>query len=206
MIDAATRPFDPGAQRVEDIRDLRRKIEGLSREDESEFIFRDTSPQRRKVTVYSMQNGEPIQIPSYMLEHVLAKKLDDGRDAFTAFPEKAPVFQRGTVKCFLHVNSPDRMILEEIGLGGASCPAEHLASVYSKRIHGQHRHRQEWAAYQEHLNSLSEQENRDRQERQLEATLAIARTAASVGILCPECGKEAKTEFGLQAHIRAAHK
>lgn len=210
MTDVVTKTSDPTAQRAEEMRDLKRQIDGLSAADDAEFIFRDTSPQRRKATVYSMQNGEPIQIPAYMLEHVLTKQLDDGRDAFTAFPEKAPAFKLGTVKCFLHRDSPDRLILEEIGLGGASCPAEHLASVYSKRIHGQHRHRQEWAAYQEHLSGQAEQENRDRQDAQLEATLAIARAAGGQAkaemIACETCGKEVKGEFGLQAHVRAAHK
>lgn len=162
------------AERVQDIRDLRDQIVGLEREDEQEMVFRDTSPRRVRVHVWSMQDGEEITIARKMLENVLKKRLPDGRYAFTARKEEAPVYRRGQVKCFLHSESPERVILQEIGLAGITCPAANLANAYSKRIHAMHRHKQEWAAYQDYLDGEKETRDRERQDLQLEATLAMA--------------------------------
>ena len=70
--------------------------------------------------------------------------------------------------------------LDEVGLTGVTCSAAHLRSAHSKRIHALHRHSQEWAAYQEHMENQKETERNARQDAQLEATLAIARAAGTV--------------------------
>ena len=192
------------AERVQDIRDLRDQITGLQREDEQEMVFRDTSPRRQVIRVYSIQNGEPITIPRKMLENVLKKRLEDGRYAFTARQEEAPVYIKGKIKCFLHFESPDRPILNEIGLSGKSCPAAQLPNEYSKRIHAQHRHKDEWAMYQDYLTKTERDEDREQRRQQLDATLAIAGRAAGTTetLTCDECGFEAKNLFGLKAHQR----
>ena len=193
------------AERVQDIRDLRDQITGLQREDQQEMIFRDTSPRRSLIQVWSMQNGEPISIPRKMLENTLKKRLDDGRYAFTARQEEAPVYRKGTLKCFLHPESPERVILNEIGLSGISCPASQIANAHSKRIHAQHRHKQEWEAYQDYIDSQEREEDREQRRQQLDATLAIAGRAVSATdavVTCDECGFEAKSLFGLKAHQR----
>ena len=163
------------AVRQQDIRDLKTQIDELRGEDEGEIIFRDTSPVRRRVTLYSKLDGADIQIPRNMLERILEKRQPNGEYMFTARQEEAPVYKRGNVKCFLHPQSPERPILEEIGLGGKTCTSAHLASLYSKRIHGLHRHKDEWAALQEYLAMYEKNQSQARQDAQLQATLDIAR-------------------------------
>lgn len=166
------------AERAQDVRDLRNQIQGLQSEDEREMIFRDTSPRRPRVRVWSMVDGEQITIPRYLMEKLLDKRQQDGTYLFTARQNEAPARRLGQVKCFLHPDAPERVILDEIGLNGATCPAEHLASRYSKRIHGMHRHKNEWAAYQEFLDEQERDEARAERQQQLAATLALAGRAA----------------------------
>lgn len=166
-------------ERAQDVRDLRRQISGLEKADESEIVFRDTSPVRKMATLYSVADGEMIRVPRKLLDRMLEKRLPDGRDMFTARKSEAPAYKRGTVKCFLHRESVDRPILEEIGLGAMECPAASLASQFSKRIHAQRRHKQEWAAYQEYIEENRRVESEDRARQQLDATLALAGRAAN---------------------------
>ena len=166
------------AERAEQARDLRQQISGLEASDQREIVFRDTSPARRKVTFYSTVDGEKIVVPEYMMESVIGKRRPDGEFMFTADKAKAPNYKRGTVKCFLHPDSPDRVILNEIGLAAAICPADTLGNMYSKRVHALHRHRQEWAMYQEHLSEERQVRQDDQQNKQTEAMLALA-TGAS---------------------------
>ncbi|KKM66813.1 hypothetical protein LCGC14_1477440 [marine sediment metagenome] len=191
--------------RAEKVRDLRKQVAELAPEDEPEILFQSISPGRQPVTVYSIQDGEPIAVPAYMIGAVMEKTLADGRFMFTAEKKDAPEYKPGNVKCFLHPDSPERAILEEIGLSAATCPADQLGSLHSKRQHGLHRHKQEWAAYQEFVEDAKEEKREARQERQLEATLALARgdTPTAQGV-CDVCGKDGLKNVG--AHKRGAHK
>ncbi len=159
-------------------RDLLVQVEGLDQEDMPEIIFKETSPARRRVMIYSMKDGEPLPIPKYMLDRTLSKRLDDGNFMFTTRKEEAPEYKLGTIKCFLHPESPDRVILEEIGLSGTTCPAAGLANLYSKRQHARHRHKEEWDAYQENLGDKKEQDAIAEQRAQTAAMLALGEKAA----------------------------
>lgn len=174
------------AERAEEVRDLRDQIGGLSAMDEQEIVFRDTSPRTRKVTIYSMKDGEELRIPAHLLERTLAKRFppqDGGGYMFTAHKDRAPVFKLGTVRCFLHPDGPERPLLDELGIGQV-CMSGHLANLHSKRIHAQRRHSGEWEAYQAAIADQKEEEYRQRQEAQTAATLELARAAAG--------GREAK--------------
>lgn len=168
------------AERMQRVRDLKGAINELSvdPDDQKEIIIRETSPRIRKTTVYSMTDGEPIQVPLKLLELVMYKRdPKTGQYAFTATESEAPKFKLGEIKCFLHPEANDRVLLDEIGLANIHCMSAHLGSLYSKRMHALHRHSQEWAMYQEFVEGRKEQEREARQERQLEATLAIANAA-----------------------------
>ena len=168
------------AERMQNIRDLKTQIDEFRNDpDEQEIVFREISPRRKKVTIYSMTDGEPLQIPIAILERTLEKRLPNGDFMFTARKEQAPEYKLGEVKCFLHPESPERPILNDIGLATVSCDAAHLANQHSKRIHAQHRHKQEWAAYSEYIEEQKEQKYQEQQSKQLEATLAIARAAGT---------------------------
>ena len=164
------------AEREERKRDLKSQIAELSAERDGEIIFMHISPGREPVTVYRAKTGEPVEVPAYMVRAVMEKD-EDGRPMFVARKEDAPEYKLGTIKCFLHADSPERPILEEIGLSGVTCAAAHLASQHAKRQHGLHRHKQEWAALQEYIEDEKEEKREARLDKQLEATLAVAKGA-----------------------------
>lgn len=168
----------PGiAERERKARDLRSQLSGLQTEFEKDIVFQHIRSGHEPVTVYAVLDGEPIPIPEYMVASVLTKQLPDGRYMFTDRADEVPAYKRGEIKCFLHLESTERAagVLAEIGLASKTCPAGNLASIYAGRLHGQHRHKQEWEAYKEYLERQKEAVREARQEKQLEATLAIAR-------------------------------
>ena len=170
-------PEQDAAVKAEAVRDLKGRLEGLTTEHLPEVVFQHVRTGHGLVTVYAVESGEPITIPEYMVVQVIEKRLPDGRYMFVADKKDAPEYKLGDIKCFLHLESPDRVILKKAGLSGKTCLSAHLANPYSKRIHAQHRHKQEWAAYGDFVNSVSAAEERDERRQQLDATLEIARAA-----------------------------
>lgn len=170
-------------QRAEEARDLRGQIQGLEAEDRREIIFKETSPRRRKTTIFAMSNGEPLLMPEYQALKAISKiDPETGTFMFTAYKDKAPEYKLGTVLCFLHKDSSDHPVLQKIGLGQLHCRKKTLANLYSKRQHARNRHPKEWEAYQDHLETEKERRAEDRQEAQLDATLALAGQAAKVTV------------------------
>jgi hypothetical protein len=169
---------DNPALRIQQQRNLKNQISELADQDEAELIIRESSPRTRYSTIYAMRDGEPLRVPVKLIAATLEKRdRKTGQYLFTATREDAPEYKLGEVKCFLHSESTDRIVLDEIGVS-AICESGHLANGYSKRIHGLHRHKQEWAMFQEHIAERKEYEINDRAERQLQATLKLAEAAA----------------------------
>jgi hypothetical protein len=162
------------AAQAERLRDLRGQVTELGSSDVPEILFQHISPGREPVTVYSTKDGCPTPIPAYMLGAAMELRNEDGTFRFVAKAKDAPEYKLGTIKCFLHPDSPERPVLELVGLGSATCPKATLASVQSKRLHGLHRHKQEWEAWQEHVEGKKEERREERLNQQLEATLALA--------------------------------
>ena len=166
-------------ERVETIRDIQKEAARLAGEDApQEIIFKDISPGRKKMSLWRIRDGREIQVPRYMLANVLAKQ-ENGEYIFTGKKSDAVEYKPGTVLCFLHADSPEQPILAEIGLSVNPCRKSTLQNNHSKRMHAKHRHKQEWEAYQEHLDDQKEQQAIARQAEQLEATLSIARGAVA---------------------------
>jgi hypothetical protein len=198
----------PGkAATAERVRDLKSQIAGLSAEEVGEILFLEISPGREPVIVYSAEDGSPTPVPTYRIDEVMGLTDKDGNHRFVAEAKDAPEYKPGNVKCFMHKDSPERAILEEIGLSAATCPADQLGSLHSKRQHGLHRHKQEWAAYQEYKENEKEEKREARQDKQLEATLAIARGGVGQAELvqCSECDYKG-TKRQLAGHKMGAHK
>jgi hypothetical protein len=197
---------DAPAVQAERLRDLRGQVAEIGQNDMPEILFQHISPGREPVTVYSTKDGCPTPIPAYMLGAAMQLTNEDGTFRFVADPKKAPEYKLGTIKCFLHKDSPERPILELVGLGSVTCPKATLASLHSKRQHGLHRHKQEWAAWQEFVESEKEAKREKRLDQQLEATQALAGGAAhkppSKGE-CDICGRSGFKNVG--AHKRGAH-
>ena len=199
--DAATERERELAAQVErgerKITDLRSRIDGLEMSDlGGEVVFQHIRTRRNLVTIYSMVDGEPIQIPEYMVEAAMSKTLPDGGPMFTNDAADAPEYKLGQTKCFLHPDSPDRPILERAGLAGKTCVAGNLAGGYAKRIHALHRHKQEWEAYQDYVGGQEAAQAVGRAEQQIEATLALARRAdgsATAEVVAPRRSAQGDT-------------
>lgn len=174
------------------------------------LIFMETSKPRTIITLYAMSDGEPIPMPQPVAEMAIKKRYRGGGYMFTDNPAEAPQYKLGSVKCFLHADSPERAsgALDEVGIASIFCPAEHLASKYARRVHAENRHNKRWAAYQEHMKELREEADRAERKQQLDATLALAGKAASSieTFSCPECGNEFDSRRQLQGHKMGAHK
>lgn len=140
----------------------------------------DISDNTETTTLWSMVDGMRITIPDFMVAATLRKRLPgSGQRAFTSDRNRAPKWKEGSVKCWLHRDHEKRSEWDEAGVAGIYCPAEHLASPYSARIHMQHRHKNEWAAIEEYQKELERKAERESQRQQLEATLALAGRAST---------------------------
>ena len=210
-------------------RDLRPQVSGLGGL-EKEVLFQHIRTGQNPVTIYAMADGEKIEIPEHLLASAMQKKDAEGNWMFTQKAEEAPTYVGGTVKCFLHADSPERAsgVLDKIGLAGKRCPKDNLASEHSKRIHAATRHSKEQEALQDYLDREEKQEDRDAQRKQLDATLDLARGVSGSAAVeadaapaeqattvlnaiedqlpsCGQCDFIAKSNAGLSAHVRGAH-
>jgi hypothetical protein len=113
-----------------------------------------------------------------MLRTNLRKRRKDGSFVFTPKdPKKAPY--RGTLKCRLHIDHPDRGRYDPLGF--PTCPMDNLRSEFDVRRHMQHRHKTEWATIEQ-----------DREDRQRELD-----RQAQYGILKAVGGKLEEVPFAL---------
>ena len=171
-----TNTFAEQAQRARDLRAQLTEIGAGDRGDQ-EMQFIEWSPGRKLVKLWSMHDGQEITIPQYMVMGAITKRLPDGRFAFTAHQNEAPAFKDGEISCFLAANSPERDsgLLEAAGLSHLPpCPAEHLRSNYSKRIHAFNRHRQAWESLQDHVATQEREMERGERRQQTDAMLQMA--------------------------------
>jgi hypothetical protein len=158
------------AEREEDRRDMLHEIQGIE-QDESEIVFVDTSPRRPMAILYATLDGEPLILTKKRARVLFQRRLPDGRPMFTSKIENAPAYQKGAVKCFLHKDSPERELMNSLGLQGKFCPAGQLANAYAKHVHETVKHVKTWDIYQRHVSDTKEQQAIERQDRQFEATM-----------------------------------
>lgn len=198
------------AQRAEEARDLRRQLQGVENTFLNDVIFMETSPPKRITTLYSMTDGEPIHVFEYRAHMYLDRTLPDGTPQFTAYKERAPVYRQGTIKCFMAKESPDRDILNELGIVKV-CNAEHLPNEFAKRQHARSKHKHEWAAYEDFLAQRREDEYREQQAMQAQAfrILAEERTPkvepapVEETFPCDQCDKVCASKTALLSHKRS---
>lgn len=183
------------AEREEERRDLLQQVEGIE-QDESEIVFADTSPRRPMAIIYATLDGEPLIVTRKRARKLLERTLPDGRFMFVADAAKAPAYQKGAVKCFLHKESEERALMDSLGLAGKLCPAGQLANAYAKYIHESGKHVKTYEIWQKHVADEKERAAVQRQERQFEATMAqnaaileLARSNQPAGKECASCGE-----------------
>lgn len=102
----------------------------------------------------------------YMLPHVLRKTRKDGSYRWTPVdPGKKP--QRGTYKCLLHADDPNREHYKSLGF--RECPKENITSPYQVTQHMKSRHKREWEAIEKERIDAERQEDRNIQKMLAEA-------------------------------------
>lgn len=210
----AIKVVDAGyANRAQQARDLGQQIDALNmglEDGDRPPIFQRADPPKKYAVIYSMLDGEELYWPLKIVTACLSKRdPETGKFLFTANKEEAPEYVKGTTKCFLHKDSPDRVILDQIGMANILCPAGQLASTYSKRIHAQHRHKNQWEAYQDYIRDQEREMERQERRDQTDAMLAMAGKAAGVPtsevLKCPDCEYEG-TKQQVTGHRAAKHR
>jgi hypothetical protein len=205
------------AQREEERRDLLQEVEGIERDD-SEILFQDTSPRRPMAIIYATLDGEPLLVTQKRARILFQRKLPDGRPMFRAKADQVPTYRKGDVKCFLHKDSPDRALMDSLGLQGKLCPAGQLANAYAKYIHESGKHVKTWDIWQKHVSDEKEKQAIERQDRQFEATMAqneailqLARSNQAAPVEVESCDVEGCVGFEgtpnqVRGHKLGAHK
>jgi len=153
------------------MRDAEAAPESRVKLDETEPLT-DMTPTKMQsagyVYIYDTVTGERSICNRNMLGMHLKKRRPDGSLVFTTRrPLVSP--KRGTLKCALHPDSPNRQHYDELGL--ASCRKANLTSPYQVQRHMQKRHKMEWATIKEET---------DRKEKEKERVLREMLLAAAV--------------------------
>jgi len=130
------------------------------------------------VYVYDTENGERSIVNRNMLESQLQKMRPDGTRYFTTVkPDIEP--KRGTLKCLLHSDDPDRGQYDIWGF--PTCNKSNLISEFQVTRHVQIRHRMEWQTIYEEKERQEKEEERSFQRQLLGlATQTGTQTHASV--------------------------
>jgi hypothetical protein len=109
------------------------------------------------VYVWDTRTFERIPIIYYMLPSKMRQKRDDGSFRFTTNdPGRLP--KRGTLKCMLHPDSPNRAHYDELGF--RVCKKSNLTNQYQLKQHMIHKHPQEWATIEEERKEREKEEDR----------------------------------------------
>lgn len=120
----------------------------------------DTLEHNGYIVVYHRKTREP----SVIMVDALAKQLKkedppgSGQLAFQLERPSIPPY-RGTIKCFLHADDPDRDKYDQFGF--VTCNKHNLPSEYQRVMHMTRKHKEEWKAIQ---NEKSERERAERRE------------------------------------------
>jgi hypothetical protein len=125
----------------------------------------DMSPTKMQsagyVYIYDTRTGDRSICNHNMLAAHLGKKRPDGSLVFTTRkPRISP--RRGTLKCLLHLDNPNRAHYDALGL--ATCPKANLTSPYQVQRHMQKRHKMEWATIKEEIDREEKARNTKMQE------------------------------------------
>lgn len=115
------------------------------------------------VYVWDTRSYVKIPILYYMLATKLRQRRKDGSYQFTTIdPKQLP--KRGTHKCMLHKDAPNRTHYDELGF--RTCRKENITNPYQVRQHMRSKHPAEWAAIEE------EKKEKERlEDRQLQAMI-----------------------------------
>ena len=109
------------------------------------------------VYIYDTRTGERSLTNRNMLPTQLKKRREDGTPVFTTI-RSAMQPARGTHRCLLHPDHPDRAKWDALAL--PACRKANLTSPHEVRLHMQHRHRREWEVIEEERKRQAQEEER----------------------------------------------
>jgi hypothetical protein len=129
--------------------------------------------------LYDTVTRESSVVNNNMKAAQLKATRSDGSLVFTAVkPSQGP--RRGSIKCFLHEDQPDRAKYAEMGF--AACPKASLPNQYQADNHARNRHRDEWRAVEAEREALERVEDRKVAQAMLQAVGATATAPPSVAL------------------------
>ena len=156
--------------------------------------------------IYDRRTGRQSKTNKNMLQEQLEKRDELGVRIYTTVkPDFEPA--RGTLKCMLHKDQPEREHYDLMGL--ATCGKSNLTSEYQVQRHMQNRHRTEWATMSEEVARAEREEERAFQRTLMEAVSRGAPSTTSLGaasIICQQCERVFKSPRALRTHVQMGHK
>jgi hypothetical protein len=148
------------------------------------------------VKIYDTLTGEESTVNRNMLPSKLKQTRPDGSFIFSTRQSSKPT--RGTFKCLLHPDNPNRKHYSELGL--LVCPKANLTAPHQVKLHMMHRHKTEWDTIENERIEKERQEDRSLQKAIL--------TAASGGTIPKETEKPIETpeKVGSEPIVASADK
>jgi hypothetical protein len=130
------------------------------------------------VYVYDTETGSRSVVNRNMLETQLSKLRPDGTRFFTTVkPAFEPV--KGTLKCLLHKDDPDRGQYDSWGF--PTCNKSNLVSEFQVNRHVQIRHRMEWQTIYDERERQEKEEERNFQRQLLGLAAQTGATTQGAG-------------------------
>ncbi len=116
--------------------------------------------------IYDTLTGEKSVTDINMLPTQLRKRRPDGSKVFTTHDPGIKVI-RGTIKCLLHKDGPNRKVYNEMGL--PECNAANIPSPHQLSLHMQHKHKTAWQTIEAERLAVEKAEDREMQRALLAA-------------------------------------
>lgn len=129
------------------------------------------------MSIYDTITGEMSLTHNLMLRTQLDKRRPDGSRVFTTNKPKWPV-ARGTMKCYLHPDDPNRSYYDSIGF--PVCQKSNLTSAFQVKRHMQKRHPMEWQAIEDQRKEKVDDEKRAEDREFRSALFSLAGSKNSV--------------------------
>ena len=109
------------------------------------------------VYLWDSQTYEQAPVLKYMASEVLRRRREDDSFIWTATdPKKRP--KRGTHKCLLHQDDPNRAKYDEMGL--STCRKSSIKNEFEAKRHMSKKHPKEWEAIEDMRKEKERQEDR----------------------------------------------
>ena len=109
------------------------------------------------VYVWDTRTFERAPVLQYMLPSIMRRRREDGSFIWTTNdPKKLP--KRGTMKCLLHKDSPDRKLYDEMGF--RICKKSFIPNAFEVKQHMSKKHPKEWQAIEDLRKERERQEDR----------------------------------------------